>query len=166
MKKKFLILALICLLLSLVCGCGRGISKHLPGENEEDSKFVWVCKEPFGFFYLPDDDERRYYGFLKGHIWKDGKFVCFYSAYLNMDGNTYFNEITSFHEDKDWGSVYRNESFSGWGSYYKNDFYLYVEDDPMNFFDGKLPLLRFYKMTKEDFLEKYGDIKNISELLE
>ncbi len=168
MKKKFLILALICILLSLTCGCTRGMPKFLPGENEEDAWCVWVCKEPFGFFYSTDNFKCGA-GELKGHIFKDGKFVCFYSSYLNIDGNTYFKEITSFQEDENsvhTGSTFYNESFSGRGSYYKNDFYFYVEDDPMNFFDGELPKLKFYKMTKEDFLLKYGDIKNVSELLE
>ena len=168
MKRKLLVLILICFLLSITCGCTRGTPKYLPGTSEGDSGFVWVCKEPFGFFY-PTDEFEWGAGLLKGHIWKEGKFVCFYSSYFNIDGNTYFKEITSFQEDKNRGSigsVFSNESFSGDGYYYKNDFSLYIEDDPMNFFDGELPKLRFDKMTKEDFLEKYGDIGNISEFLE
>ncbi len=159
MKKKLLVLTLICFLLSLVCGCNSKIPKYLPRENEGDSQFVWVCKEPFGFFYLPDDDE-GHYGFLKGYIEKEGELICFYSAFLSIDGRTYFQE------EKNWDFYFDNESFSGHGYYYKNDFSVYIKDDPINFFDEELPELRFDKMTKEDFLLQYGDIKNVSELLE
>ena len=159
MKKKLLVLTLICFLLSLACGCTHKSPKYLPGLNEGDSGFVWVCKEPFGFFYITNELE-GHYGPLKGYVWKEGEFVCFYSAYFNVDGYTYFQE------EKNWDYYFDNESFSADGYYFENYFSLYIEDDPMNFFDGELPELRFDKMTKEDFLLQYGYVENISELLE
>lgn len=187
MKKKHLILALICILLSLTCGCTTKTPEFTPGENEGDSRFVWVCKEPFGFFYTTNDYEdflealnkhneklekegvpdTFFYTptslsdvLLKGYIEKEGKFVCFYSDFNPIGGST------DFWKKETWGDPSEYASFWGYADYYKNVFYLDIEDDPMNFFGGELPELQFDKMTKEDFLEKYGDIKNVSELLE
>jgi len=159
MKKFLLVNTLLILVLLLACGCNRGNPKYLPGENEGDSHFIWLCQEPFGFFFLPDDDE-GYYGFLKGRIEKDGELRCFYSAFNPVDGRTYFLE------EEDIDELFYHESFSGHAYYSKNDFSMYIKYDPINFFDGELPTLQFDKMTKEDFLEQYGDIENLSELLE
>ncbi len=166
MKKKFLGLTLICILLFFISGCAPKTPKYLPGENEGDSQFVWVCEKPFAFFYLPDDNEGCY-GFLKGYIEKNSEFICFYSEWLKCDGITYFKEENSLWEDKKngMGYIFDNESFTGYGDYYKNKFYLDIMDDRMNFFDGEFPELRFDKMTKEDFLERYGDIEEVSENL-
>ena len=57
-------------------------------------------------------------------------------------------------------------AFGGHTEYYENYFAFEVEHDPVNFFGGELPELRFDKMTKEDFLEQYGEIENVSELLQ
>ena len=158
MKKKFLILTLICFLFSFTCGCAHKIPQYLPGENEGDFHFVWVCKKPFGFFFLPDDNE-GYYGLLKGYIEKEGKLAYFYSAFNPNDGRTYFLEGENIDD------LFYHESFTGHGYYYKNDFGVHIKDDSINFFAGEVPELRFEKMTKETFLERYGEIENVSELL-
>ena len=166
MKRKLVILTVICLFLSLVCGCSRAVPKYLPGENKGDSQFVWVCGEPFGFFFTTDAFEDEW-GAMKGYIEKNGEFVCFYSAFMPVGGNTAFQEgkwerATYLSADNN----HRDYDFKGYGDYYKTDFYLEIRDDPINFFDGELPELRFDKMTKEAFLEQYGDNETISELLE
>ena len=188
MKKKLLILTLICFLLSLACGCNREIPAFLPGESEGDSQFVWVCKEPFSFFY-PTDNYDDYWkrvneynerqekeglppilyptdtyevccGLLKGYIEKEGELVCFYSDFSLCDRRTYFEE------EKIWGDPSTYECFWGYADYYENYFDLEIDGDLINFFGGELPELRFDKMTKEDFLEQYGEIENVSELLQ
>ena len=85
MKKKLLILTAICFLFSFVCGCAHEIPEYLPGEREGDSQFVWVCQEPFGFFFRPDINKFNY-GLLKGYLEKEDEFVCFYSEFERING--------------------------------------------------------------------------------
>ncbi len=160
MKKKLLILTVICVLFSLVCGCAHEIPEYLPGENEGDSHFVWLCQEPFGFFSTAYDTTRCHNGLLKGYIEKEGEFVCFYSEFDRIDGRTYFQE------EKNWGDPSKNDSFDSHADYYENYFELEIYCDYVNFFGGELPTLRFDKMTKQDFIEQHGDIENVSELLQ
>jgi len=96
---------------------------------------------------------------LKGCIEKESQFVCLYSAFYPCDQRTYFQE------EKLWGDPSTYESFWGYADYRENYFDLEIDGDLINFFDGELPSLRFDKMPKEDFIEQYGDIENVSELL-
>lgn len=182
MKRKFISLTLICVLLISLCGCIRERPKYLPGKNEGDSQFVWVCKKPFAFFcptYNYEDywKTRNEYnkengypieepiacgvfeGVLKGCIEKEGEFIRFYSGFF------YYDQTTYFYEEKNWGNPSKNENFSGHAYYYKNYFELVIGYDPENFFDSERPELRFDKMTKEDFLKSYGDVEGISKHL-
>ena len=184
MKKKFLILTLICILLSFACGCGREVPEFLPGESEEDSQFVWVCKKPFGFFYptynydafwevlneytekeamppvYPSGTYEICWGLLKGYIEKEDALVCFYSEFSPC------GQETSFRQEENWGDPSKYDSFWGYADYHENFFDLEIECDHINFFGGELPTLRFEKVAKEDFLEQYGKIENVSALLE
>ena len=180
MKKRLLGLILICVLLFLISGCFRKTPEYLPGASEGDYQFVWICEKPFAFFYPTYNYEdywkvRNEYnketvrlieepiacgifeGVLKGCIEKKGEFIRLYSGFF------YYDQTTYFYEEKNWGDPSKYENFSGHAYYHKNDFVLNIEYDPANFFDGELPKLRFDKMTKEDFLEKYGDIETLPE---
>ncbi len=160
MKKKLSVLIIICFWLLLICGCTNEIPEFLPGEHGGDLNFVWVCKKPFGFFALTDDHAKQYYGHLKGYIECEEGFVCFYTAFDAIDG------ATDFRESKIWGDSSEYDSFWGYADYNENYFDLEIERDRINFFGGELPTLRFEKMTKEAFLEEFGEIENVSELLE
>ncbi len=150
MKKILFLLVLMCVLLSLFCGCAHEVPKFLPGEQAGDENCVWVCTEPFAFFSL-DDSKIKYIGCFQGYgyIKSEEGFKDFFAMYNSIDGNTRFTFPEFWDEtlDKDslWGSAY----------YYKDYFDFTTEDDDINFFSGELPSLRFYKMTKEEFAKKY-----------
>lgn len=152
MKKNFLVLALICILFSLTCGCTHEIPEFLPGEKEEDAQFVWVCKEPFSIFALTDDHKEQYYGHMKGYIENESEFSYFYSVFNRIDGTT------NFIQEELWDDPSEYESFWGYVDYRKNYFDLEITRDNINFFGGTLPKMRFEKMTKEEFAKKYPSI--------
>ena len=157
--KKFIGLTLICVLLLSLCGCIAEQPEYLPGAKEEDVNFVWVCEKPFSYFVVDREELSNGYPCLKGYITKEGKPVCFYMCEAN-------NVQTTFEEPSVWENSCGYPAFLGDTEYYEDYFEFEVERDNINFFDGELPKLRFDKMRKEDFLAKYGDIENVSELLE
>ena len=158
MKKKLISLTLICVLAFLLCGCIPERPEYLPGAKEEDINFVWVCEKPFSYFVV-DKESTTGLPYLKGYIKKEEEPLCFYMHEEN-------DVITTFVEQTVWESRYGYDAFWGNSNYYEDYFEFEVEHDKINFFDGELPELRFDKMRKEDFLAKYGDIENVSELLE
>ncbi len=159
MKMRVAVFGLLCFFLSLFSGCISDRPEYLPGMNEEDVQFIWVCKEPFSYFVVDKEELSGGYPCLKGYITKENKFLCFY---MHEELNT----ISCFVEEKLWDTATRSDGFWGHTKYYGEYFEFEAEHDPINFFGGELPTLRFEKMTKEDFLEEFGEIENVSELLE
>ncbi len=160
MKKGLAISILICFLFSFFCGCTNKPPLFLPGEQEADSMFVWVCKKPFGFFSPTDDLGNKYYGDLKGYFEDKDGLTCFYMLFNPISG------LTDFIKPETLGNSSEDDSFCGRGDYHENYFDLEIVRDQINFLDGEFPTLRFEKMTKDAFLEEYGEIENVSELLE
>ncbi len=165
MKKALSIVILICILLSLLCGCIVGTPEFLPGEHEGDENYVWVCKEPFVYFALVNktEDTEFYLKFYtdSGHGYSSPSFkACFedetdytffYASYNPKDGATTFAVPGLLDEYS------AEEYFWGRGDYYQDYFEFEIGNDFVNFFNGELPTLRFEKMTKEQFCETYGE---------
>lgn len=158
MKRCIALFVISCFFLLLFCGCIPEQPEHLPGSKEEDVNFVWVCEAPFSYFVVDRVELYNGYPCLKGYMTKGNEPLCFYLHEEN-------NAVTTFVEQTVWESKYGYDAFWGDTVYYENYFECEVEHDRINFFDGELPKLRFDKMTKEDFLEKYGDIDGVSENL-
>lgn len=159
MKNRISLVVVISFIVLLFSGCIRERPEHLPGMKEDDVEFVWVCENPFSYFVVDKVELSKGYPCLKGYIMKENEFSCFYM-------HEELNVISCFVEEKLWDSTRSSDAVRGHTKYYEDYFEFEAEHDLINFFDGELPELRFDKMAKKDFLEQYGEIKNVSELLE
>lgn len=126
--------------------------------HEEDEHFVWVCEEPFSFFVLDKEMLLDGYPCLKGYVKNEGDFICFY---MEED----LNVRSCFVEEEMWESTSSSDAFWGYTEYCDSYFEFSAERDFINFFDGELPTLRFYKVDKAEFLKEFGHIEEVSALL-
>ena len=165
MKKKLSVVVLVCIIFSLLCGCTVGTPEFLPGEQEGDENYVWVCKEPFAYFTLVNktEDEKFYLKVyndysesyaspsFKACFENECDYTFFYASYNARDGRTTFYTPGLLDEYS------AEEYFFGSGDYRKDYFDFEVEHQYVDFSDGELTTLRFDKITKEEFCETYGE---------
>ena len=150
MKKKLSVVVLICILFSLLCGCTKEVPKFLPGQHEGDKSFIWICKEPFAYFFLNDSTEKKPAAFGIC-LEKGNERHFFYGDYTVRTGTMGFIRSGFFEGFEEY------MVFGGNSEYYESYFNLMIKHDDVNFFDGEFPTLRFEKMTKEEFRETYGE---------
>ena len=155
MKKRLSVVVLLCFLFSLLCGCTAKTPQFLPGEQEGDENYVWVCKEPFAYFSLNTPTEEIPAKF-KLYLEKNEKIHFFYGDYTLRSG------ALGFVREDYFNGADETAALGGTAEFYESYFDLVLVHDFINFFDGEFPTLRFEKMTKEEFKKEYGEVKNIT----
>ncbi len=148
MKKTFFCLGGIFLIISLLCSCTPQRPEFLPGMKEDDQNFIWVCYDPFAYFFIYDENE----DLMKGEFKTEESYHPFYMWWNRYAGTTDFYEI----EDID--NFESRVCFCCESEYYDAYFELQTDIDNINFFGESLPKMRFEKMTKEEFAKKYPSI--------
>ena len=139
MKKRIsaIILSFFCIIM-LFFGCSYDHYKGLyPKENENE---IWVSAHPYSYFYWNEKLD-SFVGYMEynGH---DLKFVPDMGYCTGINSNFYFKSLFSLNTDD-----YRLDDsfFAGNGHYNENFIRIQIDEDNINFFGEKMPVITFVR---------------------
>lgn len=154
MKRCISAILFLCIMV-LFSGCSYDRYEGLyPKENENE---IWVSAHPYSYFYW-DEELNHFVGYIE-YNGRDFKFVANMGHCTGIVSNFYFQSLFSLNVDF---YPLRDSFLAGDGHYNENFIRVQIDEDNINFFDGKMPVITFVRCDKADYIEDNGPLKPIT----